>query len=75
MKQKNNYSLINCFKKSFQILKERIKKEDINFKNQLKKFQQRTINKKNLNNLFIFKSNKIFNRKQAKRKRTQYSIE
>ena len=75
MKQKNNCSLINCFKKSFQILKERIKKEDINLKNQLKKFQQRTINKKNLNNLFIFKSNKKFNRKQAKRKRTQYSIE
>ena len=71
MKQKKNYSLINCFKKSFQILKKGIKKEDINLKNQLKKIQQRTINKKTLNNLFIFKTNKKFNRKQAKRKRTQ----
>ena len=75
MKQKKNYSLINCFKKSFQILKEGIKKEDINLKNQLKKIKQKTINKKTLNNLFIFKTNKKFNKKQAKRKRTQYSIE
>ena len=37
MKQKKNYSLINCFKKSFQILKKGIKKRRYKFKELAKK--------------------------------------
>jgi hypothetical protein len=67
-----NSNRINCLKKSYQILKEMIRRK-YKFKELVKKTQQRTINIKTQNNRVIFKTNNEFLRKQAK-KETQSSI-
>ena len=77
MKQKKNSNIINCFKKSFQILKDIIEK--INQFKQLakkKKNKNPTMNNKKKCKIIavIFKTSKNFNRKQVKkdRKKNQF---
>jgi hypothetical protein len=67
-----NYNRLHCLKKSYQTLKERIRRK-YKFKELVKKTQQRTINIKTRDNRVIFKTNNEFLRKQAKKK-TQSSI-
>jgi hypothetical protein len=67
-----NSNRIHCLKKSYQILKERIRRK-YKFKELVKKTQQRTINIKTRDNRVIFKTNNEFLGKQAK-KETQSSI-
>jgi hypothetical protein len=71
LKEKQNKS-IHCLKKSYQILKEKIRRK-YKFKELVKKTQQRTINIKTRDNRVIFKTNNEFLGKQAK-KETQSSI-
>jgi hypothetical protein len=67
VKYKKELYPYKLFKKSFQILKERIGKKNTNLKSQQKKTYQRTINKKKKkDNRVIFKTNKKFHRKQAR---------
>ena len=67
-----NSNRIHCLKKSYQTLKERIRRK-YKFKELVKKTQQRTINIKTRDNRVIFKTNNEFLGKQAK-KETQSSI-
>ena len=76
MKLKKNFNFINCLKMLFQILKDKIKKKNINLKNQQIKPQQRMTNKRLEIIGVIFNTTKTIYIKQVNKKtKTQSLIE